>query len=256
MARVLADLHQLDRSDDKATLMLVEGRLRSGDIAGARADSERLLSPAASPQQLDAILATWARFATGRPVPDSSRLAAATQGDRRVSFASYFNRIGKPAEAAALLGNAETPVRHSNVRWNAVFAQALALQGRSAEARKLFDQVLDTEPDQIDALRGRSALRSRLGMHRDAIVDALRLVSLSPGSGEDRLVLARAYLAAGNRSDVRRTLWQAFQDLPDDERIFAALRSVLVSTGDLDGQQRLKKELADQRVIQLTKELI
>jgi hypothetical protein len=31
---------------------------------------------------------------------------------------------------------------------------------------------------------------------------------------------------------------------------------VLVSTGDLDGQQRLKKELADQRVIQLTKELI
>jgi hypothetical protein len=81
-------------------------------------------------------------------------------------------------------------------------------------------------------------------------------VTISPDSGQDRLLLAQAYLAAGNRDEVRRTLWQAFQDLPSDERVLSALKSVLASTGDTDGQRRLDEEFKDRRIAKMTKELV
>lgn len=161
-----------------------------------------------------------------------------------------------PAAAATLLTDKHLPVTHVNARWNAVFAQALALQGRSAEAKQLFDMVLDREPDQAEALRGRSALEAKSGLTRQAVIDAQRLVTIEPNSGEDRLLLAQSYLAAGNRQEVQRTLWQAFQDLPDDERVFSALRSVLASTGDVEGQRRVEAEFNDRRMAELTKELV
>ena len=139
---------------------------------------------------------------------------------------------------------------------NAVVAQSMALQGQLGGAKALFDQVLASEPDQVEALRGRSALEARTGQSKQAIIDAQRLVTINPKAGEDRLLLAQGYLAARNGRDVRRTLWQAFQELPDDERVFAALKSVLATTGDTDGAQRLNEELADRRVTSLSKELL
>ena len=93
-------------------------------------------------------------------------------------------------------------------------------------------------------------------MARQAIVDAQRLVSATPKTGEDRLLLAQAYLAAGSKSDVARTLWEAFQDLPDDERVLTALRNVLVSKGDRDAERRLIDEATDRRMAKLAKDLV
>ena len=93
-------------------------------------------------------------------------------------------------------------------------------------------------------------------MTREAVVDAQRLVSANPDDGEDRLLLARAFAAAGNKREVARTLWQAFQDLPGDESVIAALKSALVSTGDLDGVRRLNDEFADRRKAKLVKDLV
>jgi predicted Zn-dependent protease len=189
-------------------------------------------------------------------MPGALDLARTADGERKAAFANYFNRMGKSQVAATLLGGAQRPARTANARWNAVFAQSLALQGRLAEAKQLFDAVLDVEPDQVDALRGRSALEARTGMTRQAVVDAQRLVSITPTTGEDRLLLAQAYAAGGSRRDVERTLWQAFQDLPTDDRIIAALRNTLVSTGDSDGASRLNDEVADRRMARLAKELV
>jgi Flp pilus assembly protein TadD len=218
--------------------------------------SAPLLSPAADPQLLDNALELWARYAPqGSSLPNALNLANAVSGDRRVAFADYFNRIGKADAAAALLPSTQLPVTHSNARWNAVLAQSLALQGRDGEAKHLFDLVLDREPDQVEALRGRSALEAKSGSSQ-AVIDAQRLVTISPTSGEDRVLLARAYLAAGKDNEVRRTLWQAFRDLPDDERVFSALKSVLVSTGDADGLRRLSDEFNDRRNTKLMKDLV
>jgi predicted Zn-dependent protease len=93
-------------------------------------------------------------------------------------------------------------------------------------------------------------------MARQAIVDAQRLVSATPKTGEDRLLLAQAYAAAGSKRDVTRTLWEAFQDLPDDERVLTALRNVLVSRGDRDAERRLNNEATDRRMAKLAKDLV
>jgi tetratricopeptide (TPR) repeat protein len=257
VARIQSDAHRLDPKDSKTTLTAVEAFLRSGNLAGARSMSAQLLSPAGDPQLLDAALELWARFSPGKaPLPDGVKFANAVSGDRRVAFANYYNQIGQPATAAALLGSSQLPVTHANARWNAVLAQSMALQGRTMDAMRLFNQVLDREPDQREALRGRSALEAQIGPTKQAILDAQRLVTISPNSGEDRVLLARAYLAAHNGDEVRRTLWDAFRDLPDDERVFYALRSVLVSTNDAEGQRRLTDEFNDRRRSTLMKDLV
>jgi predicted Zn-dependent protease len=219
--------------------------------------SAPLLSPATDPQLIDNVLQLWARFAPPHTsLPNGMNFANAVNGDRRVAFANYYNAISHPTAAAALLHSEQTPVTHSNARWNAVFAQSLALRGKSDEARRLFDLVLEREPDQAEALRGRSSLESKIGQNKRAVIDAQRLVTISPNSGEDRVVLARAFLAAGNGDQVRRTLWDAFRDLPDDERVFSALKSVLASTGDADGLRRLNDEFNDRRGSKLLKDLV
>jgi predicted Zn-dependent protease len=257
VARVQGDLHKLDPNDANVSRMFVEASLRAGDVATAQSVSQALLQPSSSAQLIDRTLQTWAQSAPhGVLLADAAKLAEGMTGEKRVAFADYFNDVGRPAVAAALLGRAQLPAKQTNSRWNSVFAQALALQGRTAEAMQLFGLVLQEEPDQVDALRGRCALEARSGMTKQAIVDAQRLISVSPNTGEDRLMLAQAYLAAGNRNEVRRTLWQAFQDLPEDGKIFSALRSVLLSTGDVDGAKRLADEFADQRFDKLRKGLV
>jgi tetratricopeptide (TPR) repeat protein len=257
LARVQSDALRLDSKDAGAAAVMVEALLRAGNVAAAGRVSAPLLSPAAKPEFVDRILTLWSRFAPkGATLPGGLKLANAVTGERRLAFANYYNRVGQPAAAAALLGGSQLPITHVNAPWNAAVAQSLALRGRLSEAKTLFDQVLDREPDQVDALRGRSALEAHTGLARQAIMDAQRLVTISPKTGEDRLLLAQAYLAAGKKEEVRRTLWEAFQELPDDERVYGALKSVLASTGDTEGEQRLNDELADRRTRMLTKELI
>jgi tetratricopeptide (TPR) repeat protein len=248
LARIQSDLLSLDPKNASVSLVLIEASLRAGDIKGAVTATAPLVADGANPAVVENALATWARYApAGALLPGADELAQRSTGDKRVSYANYFNRIGKPSGAAALLQQPKLPVTPQNARWNAVLAQSLALQGQTQQAMSLFDAVLQREPDQSDALTGRSELEARTGMTKQAIVDAERLVSVAPNSGEDRLLLAHAYLAAGNKPAVRRTLWQAFQDVPDDERVLAALKNLLTSSGDLDGARRLESEASDQQ---------
>jgi predicted Zn-dependent protease len=257
VARIQYGAHRLDPKDSKTSLAAVEAFLRAGNVAAAGALSAPLLSPTTDPQLVDDALALWARYAPhGTSLPDGPRLANSASGDRRVSFANYYNRIGNPQAAAALLRSTQLPVTHSNARWNAVLAQSMALRGENAEAKRLFDLVLDREPDQLEALRGRSTLESKVGPAKQAVIDAQRLVTISPNSGEDRVLLAQTYLSAGNREQMRRVLWQGFRDLPDDERVFSALKSVLASTGNSDGLRRLNDEFNDRRQSKLMKDLV
>jgi tetratricopeptide (TPR) repeat protein len=257
LARIEFDAHRLEPKNSTIAVDAIEAFLRAGDVATASQLSRPLLVPGANPQLLEATLSSWARYAPkGVLAPDVSKLAQASSGEQQVAFANYFNRVGKPEVAAGLLGGSQLPVTHVNAERNAVLAQSLAQQGRTGDAKRLFDLVLDREQDQVDALRGRAMLEARTGALKQAVIDAQRLVTISPKSGEDRLVLASAYLAAGNKAEVRRTLWQAFQDLPQDERVYSALRRIMASTGDAEGQRRLGDELADQRRTMLKKELI
>lgn len=257
LARIQYDALRLDTRNYKVALSAIEAFLRAGNSSAAARLSAPLLSPSADPRLVSQALEMWTRYARpGIIIPDAAKLAEATSGESRVSFGDYFNQVGKPEAAIALLGTGHVPVTHGNARLNAVVAQAMALQGRSEEAMRLFNLVLDREPDQSEALRGRIALETKTGATKQAVIDAQRLVTINPNSGADRLLLAHAYLAAGNGDAVRRTLWQAFQDLPEDGRVFRALNSVLVSTGDTESQRRLMAEFNDRRQAKLTKDVI
>ena len=257
LARIQTDAHKLDPKETSISLSATEAFLRARNVPAAAKMSMPLLSAQSPAQLIDAAFDLWVRYApAGTVLPDAVRQGSEAQGDRRVAFANYFNQVGKPALAERLLGHSTLPVTHVNARLNAVLAQSMALGGRLAEAKQLFDEVLDREPDQVEALRGRTALQARTGVTKQAIIDAQRLVTLRPNSGQDRLLLAQAFMAARNEREVRQTLWQAFQELPGDERVFAALKSVLASSGDIDGQRRLNDEVADRRVRELTKDMV
>lgn len=256
-ARVDKYLYDLDPKDARSAQQLLRSALKAGNIALARQVSGPLLVPAARDQLIATTLDLWANDApAGKTLPDLPQLARQAGPSRLSSFGDYLNRVGQPAAAQQLIGSAQVPVTHENAPLNAVLARSWTLQGRNEDARKLLDQVLAVEPDQIQALRGRSELLMRTGNTKQAIIDAQRIVTSNPQSGADRVLLARAFFAAGNKQEVRRTLWQAFHDMPEDESVFAALRNVLVSTGDLDGEQRLKRELADQKSSKLGKDLV
>jgi tetratricopeptide (TPR) repeat protein len=224
------------------------------DAAGTLSHS--VLGRAPDARTLDQLLDIWANDApAGAVFPNAEQLAAASSGDARVSFAHYFNSIRKPDLARKLLGAPQTPVAPGNARWNAVYAQALDASDQTAQAFALYNMVLQVETDQVDALAGRTMLFARTGHGREAIADAERLVSAEPNSGSDRLILANAFNAAGKRDEMRRTLWDAFQTLPDDDSVFAALRQQLLASGDVDGARRLNDERVDRRFQALQHEL-
>lgn len=255
--RVALDLYKLNPRDSTNGQQLIEAALSSGNVNLATQVSKPLLTPGSPAASVASILDLWARFAPHKtPLPEAVPIAQRHTGETRVDFADYLNRIGRPDLGIAVLGEPKLPITHENASANGVLAQSLALQGQTDQARKLFDQVLSVEPDQLQALRGRSALLAKTGNTKQAIIDAQRLVTANPGDGGDRVILAQAYFAAGQRQDVRRTLWNAFQDMPQDERVFASLRSVLVSTGDIDGERRLRREIYDRRVNALEKDIV
>jgi predicted Zn-dependent protease len=257
LARVQYALSKLAPGTKGLSVQLVESLLRGGQIKAAGDFTRRILEGSADPRIVEQLLDDWANFApTGTVLPEAGRLAQASSGDARVSFASYFNRIGKPSAAQQLLGGPRLPVTPANARSNAVLAQALDAMRQEKQAWDLYNLVLQTEPDQVDALRGRSVLFARMGRGRQAVADAQRLVSAEPNSGRDRLVLADAFTAAGKAREARRTLWDAFQDLPDDDKVFAALSRLLLSNGDADGARRLADERVDRRLDELSQELV
>lgn len=256
LARIRIGAYRRTPADVTVAQQAIEASLRAGNVDAARQISAPYIRPNANLRVLDATLTLWLLYAPGGTVlPDALKYANAARGDARVSFADYFNQVGQYSAAMTLLRSPKLPVTHQNARFNAVLAQSLALSGKSAQAKQLFDQVLDREPDQAEALRGRSMLEARAGMTKEAVIDAQRLVTISADSGKDRILLAQAYKASGNRREVLRTLWEAFQDLPDDERVRDALQGALASAGDVDGARRLTDEYADRRKAKLTKEL-
>jgi predicted Zn-dependent protease len=105
--------------------------------------------------------------------------------------------------------------------------------------------VLAFDPGNATALRGRSELALRTGNAPAAVLDAQKLVTVLPNDADDRLLLAHAFAAAGNKAWMERTLWSAFQEIPGNERLLAALQSA--KKGDSDALADINAEFARQR---------
>jgi predicted Zn-dependent protease len=253
-ARQLSGLQPADREN---SLTLIQAALRSGDAAQARRESFRILKPGSEPTLISRVLDLWANYwPSPQRIADARRLAGAAQTlEERLAYAAFLNRVGSPADAARLAASAATlPVNAQSAEANAVLADALSRSGRLMPAKARFDAVLAFDSGNATALRGRAELDLKTGNAPGAVKDAEKLVTVLPDSAPDRLLLARAYSAAGNLSWAERTLWAAFQDIPGDESIYAALRSI--KGGDAEQLGDLQAEFVRQRTAKLTKGLL
>jgi tetratricopeptide (TPR) repeat protein len=207
---------------------------------------------------VDRILELWAdRWKSPDAIAEARRLARAAPIQHKLAYATYFNEVGSPEDAAALVGDSpQLPVSLTNLSINSVIATLLAERGDHAEAERVFNAILAKEPDHIYALRGRINLEITTGKPKAAVVDGQRLVSVMPDSARDRLLLARAYAAAGDARQADRTLWDAFHELPGNFEAYEALRAHVQKAGDPETLRSLEDEFREQRDIDLAREFI
>jgi len=242
--------------DSKPRLLLVRAALRSVNVTVARNASLELLHPDAAPQLVSSILDLWADYWPSRQrISDARSLAASAPPQLEVLYAAFLSRVGSPADALRLTqGSANFPVRAENAEANAVFADALSRTGNIAAAKARFDAVLAFDSGNATALRGRAELELRTGNAKSAIEDAQKLVTVLPNSARDRLLLARAFIAAGQKDWADRTLWTAFQEIPADDDIYNALRRT--RSGDADAMNEVQEEFERQRDAKLSQGLL
>ncbi len=241
-------------SQKDLALRLVEDQLRAGQKQDALAETVKLLADA-NPQQVERLLALWdmtgdQAIVVGR----AAAIAAGIDGERRLAVARFLTFGDQPALALPLTRDLATrPVTPSNVTANALFGTALMRAARDPAGLQRLAAVLALDSNNADALRGRAEALSKAGQHKQAIEDAMRLVSASRDSVPARLLLSRIYAAAGRRDDANRTLWDAFHDIPANRQIYEALRSVVQKAEGSAGAKRLAEEFDDQRDVVMSR---
>lgn len=251
-------IYELNPRESDAGIRAVDAAFRAGDIDAAKRASSPFLKPDSAPAQLDAVLTIWAkRWKSPAALEEARRLASAAPPQQRLAYATFFNEIGSPEDAGALIGTSpQLPLTRANLSRNAVIADYLARMGRTAEATRLLDDILATEPDHVYALRARINLEISRGEAKAAISDAQRLVSVVPQSGRDRLLLMKAYVAAGDRRQVDRTLWDAFHEIPGNFELYETLRAHVAATQGEEAANSVDAEFAQQRDVELVREFI
>ena len=257
--RRAADLRKqiwnFDRSDSNAALDYVAAAFQAGDVPGARAASISLLEPDAPPALVSATLDLWRQYWPGMArLEEARRLSKSAGREQKFAYATFFNSVGAPGDALLLVRSAaRLPVSAGNVRPNTIFATSLVLTGKLGAARDRLHDILLLDPDYADALRARVRLSLMTKARSTAINDAQKLVSLNPNSAGDRLLLAESYQANGDDRNERRVLRDAFNDIPGDQNVYAALRKFLAGAGDAESVQRVDREFADQKRAMFTK---
>jgi predicted Zn-dependent protease len=250
-------LAELSPSDRQNWLMLIEAAFRSGNSAAAREASLKLLRPDAEPSLIASVLELWADYwPSPQRIQDARALAAAAEDlPQKLVYASFLSGAGSPGDAVRLSADAaRLPVNARNAEANAVLAEAWSRMGNFGPAKSRFDAVLAFDPGNATALRGRTELELRTNRAGAAVIDAERLTTAVPNSSRDRLLLARAYAAAGNGAWADRTLWRAFQDIPADEKIFTAL--LQTKRGNSEATHDLQEEFERQRDQKLSRGLL
>ncbi len=244
-------------NDTRTALMLAEAAFRSGNAGEGRSVSARLLKPNADPDLIASVLNLWERYwPSPQRVQDARQLANSAAGlPQKLIYASFLNRMGAAPDGAHLIEKSATlPIDAKNAEANAVFADALWRAGKLGEAKNRLDAVIAYDPGNSTALRARSELYLKTGNSKAALIDAQKLVTVLPNDPDDRLLLARCYMAAGNKRWADRTLWTAFQDIPADERLYAALK--LTRNGDSEATRDLQEEFDRQRDAKLNRGII
>ena len=231
--RIRARLAAMFPDDSRRALDLAEAEFSAGQTSAATEVTTRLAQADPGPDEFAEILRLWLRFL---PKADALTLAAkltpSAGGSQRINLARFLIEAGNPAEAIKLIAtDGQLPVSAANADQVAVLAHALDAEGQHAKAEKLFNAVLNFDPTNILALRGRTDMYLATRRYPLAIPDAQRLVAENPASAEDRVRLAAIYRRQGNAAAAAQVYWTAFNDLQSNPLIFQTLKRFLFQNG-------------------------
>jgi tetratricopeptide (TPR) repeat protein len=231
--RTLVRLAQDDQKDSRVQLQLASLLYDSGDIRAASALTHTLLQRHSQDQTLAlALLELW--LETGPSAlggNEQSELKKSGSPIARAVAASFLASTGEPRAARAILGPdvAAMPYDGSSLAVHAAFAQALAAQGRSANARSVFDRVLRIDSHNPLALAGRAQLKLAEGDSFGALSDARVLVADDPRSVSSRLLLVEVLSARHEQELAESALREGIDARPDATRLASALAARLLA---------------------------
>jgi hypothetical protein len=256
VASAAAKVAELDAGNLPYSLLAIEAAFRVNEVERAKELSLQFLQPSAAPIAAEKVLQVWARrWKSSAAVAEVRRLSRQASPQQVLAYATFFNEAGAPADTAVLLGpSPRFPISRANASENALIATSMALRGQTLPAKKVLDAILEKEADHVYALRSRVNLKLRAGMHNAAVIDAQRLVTIDRSSTRDRLLLAQAYAAAGDRRQVDRTLRNAFHEIPADQDLYEALRLHVHRTAGPEAARSVDAEFEHQQNAKFSRE--
>lgn len=212
-----------------------------------------------------------------------ARVAAATTGDAKLPFrlalAELDARVGDADAAMSLLTQAaeaaETPAVGDRARIQR--ARLMLADNKNAEARQMVEGVLESDPDNVDALAIRATMAIAALNTEAAIIDLRRAQSLAPDNPallalearalerdgnmalagerlaaaarvsafapEHTLTYARYLAGRGQFVAAEAALSESARRNPNDQRVLGALAEVRIQLGDSVGAELAAKQL-------------
>lgn len=108
-------------------------------------------------------------------------------------------------------------------------ADALAREGRSAEALGLLEATLRTHRDDVPLLRHLVRLLQQAGRHADSLVHLRTWSRLAPDDPEARLALARVHAAQGRPGEARKAYLEHLDLRPEAHEVRLELARLLLN---------------------------
>ena len=223
--------------------------LESGDLAGARQQYRELMALAPeAPHGYVGVAETWLRerqfapaaellqtaleLAPGYPVAHYL-LGLAYRGLGRLEEAEKEMKIGGGGAVHYLPDPLTNEIRSYAVNLTARLGEAGALlaAGRTAEAVRLLEEVVEDNPQNLSTLNNLAVALMRMGELDRATEILLRARELDPGRFSTYLNLSSLAMRSGRPDKALQWADEAVDKAPDQSRTHAARAGVLAATG-------------------------
>jgi tetratricopeptide (TPR) repeat protein len=183
-----------------------------------------------NPDVIEAIAQYW--FQT---LPREAALAKVTAmiqalaGRSKAALGDMLTDEGRAADTVRLLAAASSDVvDQGNVEVHAAYARALLATGKSAQARKVAQDVLDFDSVNDEALYVHAGTSLAKRDFDGALTDAQLAVSSNPKNEPAALLIPQIYMAKNNPVMAEQAFGNAQNDNPDSTEIFQARMAWLV----------------------------
>ncbi|AQR60737.1 hypothetical protein BZG35_03015 [Brevundimonas sp. LM2] len=179
----------------------------------------------------------WAQVATPAAAPAARQAASAEER-------AAYGRLDPLARS--VFWSREMEVNPADVEAGVRLAEALRQMGQFDQAATIAQQVLVTQPTNIEAMMeiGRTQIARGQAFYGIAPLEQAR--ALAPGDWRPLSLLGVAYQQVSRTADARQAWNQALTVSPDNPEILTNAAMALVTTGDARGAETLLRRAVAQ----------